>query len=363
MYLPAIPFLKTALSTDEIFVKTAISGFFIAFCFGQFLWGPISDNFKRHAIVFITLGIATIGTLLCAIATNIWLFIAGRLLQGVGIGAIPALSRSIINDVYAPNTVLKLMVYLTSLIAVATSLAPLMGAFFLNHWGWRSIFSFQLLVCVTLLFFSVLYQRRAFHFTLGEKTAFFSSYKAAIQNRVVLFHLITYSLVIGSLVAFYSASPFLLIKIFKLSSEDYGALLLAASIFYIMAVVVVRLLLDRLSENTLLLVGLGISFLGGLTLFLFAVFNFMQLWNVIIPLFIYLFGAAFIPPITNTKAMQAVPRLSGTISSLMGAVLALSSGLLSYILINLPIHHLIFFSLFFIVIPTCIIIYYSFHYR
>lgn len=358
MYLPIIPGLTSVFGTTDTWIKLMISSYFIAFCLSQIYWGPVADNYPRHLVVFLTLNITLVGSVLCLVAPTMPWFTLGRVIQGFGIGALPALSRSIIHERCEAKLVLRYMVYLTSIVAVATSLAPLLGAWLLEQSGWRSIFSFLVGVNVLLLILNRICFWHADPSTPTQpaKRGMLACYWRVMSHRHVLFHMTTYTLMIGSLVAFYSASPFVFIDHYHLSPSQYGWLLLAASAFYILAVIVVRLLLNTLNQQQLLLLGLWICLLGAISMVAATLVQ-PSLTALTVPIMIYLFGAAFIPPVTNTAAMEALPELAATTSSLMGAALALGSGLLSYWLIGLALRTWLGFSLFFLCIPCLLLIY------
>lgn len=363
MYLPAIPSLQHALGTSESMIKFIIAIYFLFFCFGQILWGPISDNHRRNSVLILTLGIATVGTLLCTLATNVWLFLLGRMLQGFGIGSIPVLSRSIVNDHYSEAIVMRIMIYLTSVVAIASAIAPVLGAGLLNFFSWRSIFVFLLAFCFILIAIYYSFVELGLQKTIDpkEKRTFFQNYWVVMKNREIWFYFTSYFLIISSLVAFYSASPYILIDILGVSPNHYSLLLLLASAFYIAAILVVRVLITNFSANALLLFGMALCLLGGLTLFVISLFKAYSLWSICIPMAIYFFGSAFIPPITNSKAMHVLPKFAGTVSSLMGTGLSLGSAILSYLLLNLPFKNLMVIGIFFSIIPLFVIVYALIH--
>src|SRR5712664_3604972 len=48
MYLPSLPSLATEFGTDQAGVEVTLSVFFIAFGFGQLIWGPLGDAYGRR---------------------------------------------------------------------------------------------------------------------------------------------------------------------------------------------------------------------------------------------------------------------------------------------------------------------------
>ncbi len=51
--------------------ELTITGFLIGFCIAQLIWGPISDRYGRRLPLFIGLGLFIIGSVGCALSTDI----------------------------------------------------------------------------------------------------------------------------------------------------------------------------------------------------------------------------------------------------------------------------------------------------
>ena len=362
MYLPALPTIMQDFALQDTGIQILVAGYFIAFCISQFYWGPIADRYPRQSIILLTLGLSLIGSIICSTSPYFWLFVVGRMIQGFGIGALPALARAIIHEQFEHAILLRFMVYLTSLVAVITALAPLFGALISQHVHWQGIFVTQSVINLGLILWNRFgfknqnNQPKKSDQKIKSKIYFYHTYKKIFSHPMIVFHLTTYTFMMGSLVAFYSASPFLFIEQCHMSSEAYGSLIVGASAFYLMAVLVVRLLIHQLSAASLLLIGFVISFIGAVLFMLCAVYA-QNLW-ILVPLAIYLFGAAFIPPITNTAAMEALPEYASTISALLGAALALGSGILSYVLIDLVLASWLYLGGFFVLTSAGLLAYF-----
>ena len=66
--LPAMPMRARDLQGDA---ELTITGFLIGFCIAQLIWGPISDRYGRRLPLFIGLGLFIIGSVGCALSTDI----------------------------------------------------------------------------------------------------------------------------------------------------------------------------------------------------------------------------------------------------------------------------------------------------
>lgn len=68
IYLPAMPIMARELHGDA---ELTITGFLIGFCIAQLIWGPLSDHFGRKTPLFIGLTLFVIGSVGCALSTDI----------------------------------------------------------------------------------------------------------------------------------------------------------------------------------------------------------------------------------------------------------------------------------------------------
>ncbi|MGB0112080.1 MAG: MFS transporter, partial [Ilumatobacteraceae bacterium] len=70
---------------------------------GTPLLGKLSDLYGRRLIFQVTLGLFIVGSLLCGLSQSMDQLIAARALQGLGGGAIQALSFAILGDILPPR--------------------------------------------------------------------------------------------------------------------------------------------------------------------------------------------------------------------------------------------------------------------
>lgn len=60
--------------------------------------GQISDIFGRRAGLIVALSLLAIGTLLCGLAPHLWVFLMGRVIQGLGAGAVTTITAFVETD-------------------------------------------------------------------------------------------------------------------------------------------------------------------------------------------------------------------------------------------------------------------------
>lgn len=140
MYLPALPDIGRALSADVGAVQMSLTAFFISIGLGQLLYGPVSDMVGRKPPLYFGLGLFTLASIGCALATDIHTLVALRLLQGLGAAAGMAIPRAVVRDLHTGTEAARLMSLLMLVFSVSPILAPLAGSGVIAFTGWRGVF-------------------------------------------------------------------------------------------------------------------------------------------------------------------------------------------------------------------------------
>ena len=104
------------------------------------VYGKLSDIYGRKPVLIIGIVIFLIGSLLCGFATSMAALIGFRLLQGVGAGAIQAISMTIIGDLYKLEERAKVQGAMSSVWAFSAVVGPLCGGLIVEHLPWAYIF-------------------------------------------------------------------------------------------------------------------------------------------------------------------------------------------------------------------------------
>lgn len=112
---------------------------------GQLVSGALSDSIGRKPTMYIGCSVFAIASIICVFAQNFEVMIIGRLFQGIGLSAPRSVSMAIIRDKYVGDLMAKVMSYITVVFILAPVIAPTLGKFLLDAFGWQSIFYSQLI--------------------------------------------------------------------------------------------------------------------------------------------------------------------------------------------------------------------------
>ena len=118
------------------------------------LFGKLSDLYSQRRLMLIGIGIFVLGSILCGAAQSMEALILFRAVQGLGGGAIYALSFIVVGILYPPEDRAKMQGIISGIWGVASILGPLAGGIIVEHWSWRWAFFVNLpiaAVAITLI--------------------------------------------------------------------------------------------------------------------------------------------------------------------------------------------------------------------
>jgi EmrB/QacA subfamily drug resistance transporter len=104
------------------------------------VYGRLADLYGRKPVFFFGAAVFLIGTVLCGLAWNMPSLVCFRALQGCGAGAIQPIAATILGDIYTPAERGRIQGLVSSVFGVSAVVGPSLGAFLVQHIGWRAVF-------------------------------------------------------------------------------------------------------------------------------------------------------------------------------------------------------------------------------
>ncbi len=104
------------------------------------IYGKLSDRVGRKPIFVVGLLVFSIGSLLCGIASNIYLLIFFRAIQGIGAGAIMPITFTIIADLFEYDRRSNMIALNNTAWGISALLGPLIGGFIVDKLNWHWVF-------------------------------------------------------------------------------------------------------------------------------------------------------------------------------------------------------------------------------
>jgi EmrB/QacA subfamily drug resistance transporter len=104
------------------------------------IFGKLADLFSKRRLMLIGIGVFLIGSILCGAAQNMEMMIVARAIQGLGGGAIYALSFIVVGILYPAEERAKMQGIISGIWGLASIFGPLGGGIIVANWNWRWVF-------------------------------------------------------------------------------------------------------------------------------------------------------------------------------------------------------------------------------
>jgi EmrB/QacA subfamily drug resistance transporter len=127
------------LDSSLALVSWTLTGYTLAQVVAMPVVGKLAEQFGQMRVFVICVVVFMLGSLLCGMATNVYMLIACRVLQAVGGGGIMPSAVSIIARVF-PDTRNRMLGLFTSIFPVGGIIGPNIGGLLLEHFSWRVLF-------------------------------------------------------------------------------------------------------------------------------------------------------------------------------------------------------------------------------
>ncbi len=221
---PTLLSLQAEFLASPRTIGLTLTLFMIGFAAGQFGAGPLSDHYGRRPVLLTALACYSLTALGCALAGTAEALLALRLLQGAAAGGCAVLAFAMIRDLFVGDAARAKRSYVTIVFGLAPMLAPSVGAWMLDQWGWRPIY---LALCVSgLLLLAVVMtgvaESRLAPSTTSLRPRLRSAYLRVLSDRRFSALCAMNALSYGAVFAYIAGSPQVLMHHFGLSPGGYG---------------------------------------------------------------------------------------------------------------------------------------------
>ena len=156
---PALPTMGRALADVEN-LSWVVTAYLLAATAVTPLFGKLSDIHGRRVMLLIAIVIFIAGSVVCALAPNMPVLIAGRALQGIGGGGILPITHTIIGDLVSPIERPRYQSYTAIMFMAASIVGPLLGGVLTDYVHWTLIFWINLPLGLLALVLTDRYLRR-----------------------------------------------------------------------------------------------------------------------------------------------------------------------------------------------------------
>jgi DHA1 family 2-module integral membrane pump EmrD-like MFS transporter len=357
IYVPALPEMAHFFQTSPQAIQSSVTGYLVAYAFGQLLFGPLADAFGRKRMLAAGLAIFTLGCLLSLAAPNLETFIFARCLQGFGIAATNLLAKAIITDSFSGQALMHAFTYMSIAWGLAPIVAPVIGAHLQELFGWRSCLTFLLIY--SFLMWAVLWRfretlQRPVH--LHPATLLKNSGKI-LASPVFQSCFLSQGLCYSILLVFNIVGPFMVQNTLHKPPTYFGYLALAIGTMYFLGGISNRLHHPRLpTPEQRLRIGSRVMTGAACVMLVLAMTIGLQVWTLTLPVLVMALCAGAMYPTLMAKGNSLFPHVAGLTSAILGFALLLVSSAMMGLAGFVSIHTLTPMAAFFVVVGLTIIV-------
>lgn len=155
MVIPGLPSIQTDLATTANITAWVTSALLIVGATSAPLFGKLGDSYGKKKMLLIALTFYIVGVGIAGFASNIYILIIARAIQGVGFAIIP-LGISIITDTFPRERIATAQGIISSTFAVGAALGLVLGAYVIQLLNWH--YAFYTAFALSIIMLGVVYK-------------------------------------------------------------------------------------------------------------------------------------------------------------------------------------------------------------
>ena len=137
--------VQADLHAGVLALQWIVGAYALTFASAMLAFGMVGDEFGRKKVMLAGAAVFCAGSVLCALAPNSGLLIAGRAVMGLGAAASEPGTLSMLRHLYTDERARNRAVGVWAAVAgLALAVGPVLGGALVGGWNWRGIFWFNL---------------------------------------------------------------------------------------------------------------------------------------------------------------------------------------------------------------------------
>jgi len=328
MFLPSLQNIAADFQVDYAMANLSIAGYLAVTALLQIIMGPLSDRFGRRPVMLAGLGIFSFASIGCLFASNIWVFLGFRLLQGALISGM-TLARAAVRDQYSPQKAASLLGYISMAMAVAPMTGPLIGGILDQLFGWRSTFLFFVGAGFLLWWLTYVDMGETNKTPSATIRAQFQTYPELLRSRRFWGYAVCLTFSLGAFYIYITGAALVGGSVFDLSPAAIGAGVGIITCGFAFGSFLSGRFANRVPLTTMVIAGRLVAACGpllGLCLMGLGILNPFTYFGAIT---LVGMGNGLTIPSANSGIMSVRPQLAGSAAGLSGAMAVAGGALLT----------------------------------
>ncbi len=337
-YLPSFPAIEAEFGISRALLSQSLAFYLAAFAFSTLILGPLADRLGRRRVIIGSLLFYISASLGCALAGDYATFLFFRLWQGMAAGGCLVAGRAMIRDVYNPQEAQRAMSQVVMLFAIAPAIAPIVGGWLHDAFGWHSVFYF-LAIHSSLVFLLVWLRipetlapahRQSFHPVKVARV-----YGQTLRHRRFLFLIFAVACYFGGIFLYVAGAPTIIFDFLGLGARDFSKIFLPMVVGIMCGSWLSGRLAHRWPMDRTVKLALAVMTLGTLLNISLALHLTPSIFTVVIPLLLYTFAIGLAIPAMTILLLDCFPHNRGSAAAMQGSVQMVGNALIASIAVPL----------------------------
>jgi DHA1 family bicyclomycin/chloramphenicol resistance-like MFS transporter len=256
----------------------------------------------------------------CAIAPNIYWFIAARFIQGFAASAGIVISRAVVRDMYSGPELTKFFSLLVLVNNLFPMIAPMAGSGVISFTTWVGVFVVLGFVGLLLVILATMNLKETLpveNRVSGNFGELFTGIQALFKDRQFIGYALAQGIMVGGVFAYVSGTPFIYQNIYGASPQLFALLFASNGISLIIGSQVVGRFSKSFSERKFVVLGLLLSCTASFAALLVILLH-GPLLALVIPLFFFVASIGMTSTAAFVLAIESQGQRAGSASALLG---------------------------------------------
>ncbi len=324
LYLPSMPDIGRVFAVDTFTVQITLIVFLVAYAVAQFFYGGVADRFGRRPVLLWALAIYFLASLACAWSTSMTELIVARVFQGIGAAGPIVLVRAMVRDLFDRKQSARALAVISSVMVFAPATGPAIGGWLQTEYGWQASFLSLAAMGAALFVYCFVCMAETHVFEggslFGNLRAMATGYRVLIGQRAYVAYSLNIAFISGGIFAWLAEVPIVLIESYGMAPDEFGILLLTATVGAFLGYVNAIWLTSRLGVNRTIVLGTFTGFAGACIYLALPLAGVLTPWAAVTPMVLYSFGLAITFPSLMAAAVSVRPEYAGTAAAMNGLV-------------------------------------------
>jgi len=334
IYLPSMPSMGLALNISSLQVQLTLSIFLVSYGTAQLFIGSIVDSFGRYNIALGALAIFIISCLVIANTHNIYLIYLMRLIHGLTVAGIVVAKRAYFVDVFEGEQLKVYLSIFTIIWSTGPIIAPFIGGYLQNTFGWTSNFYFLAAMAAVLFLLEMVFSgetlRQPMEFRLKRIVGI---YAEMISTPSFMMGIVMLGFAYSMVMVYNMSGPFIIEHELHLTPIMAGYCSLILGFAWMVGGFIGKATIKSPFYRKMM-VNIGVQIIFALAMFV-SLGYLVNLYTMVFFAFIIHVGAGFTYNNYFSYTMSKFPNNAGIAGGLTGGIVYIMVSFMSYVIMNI----------------------------